>query len=96
VSGIEMLGPLTVAVLGRRDAFDFVWIALAASGVLVLSLAKGTEGAVDGLGIAFALCAAAAWGSYIVLGKRVSQRVEGSAASLSRWSSRPWYKRRSA
>jgi hypothetical protein len=77
VSGIEMLGPLTVAVLGRRDAFDFVWIALAASGVLVLSLAKGTEGAVDGLGIAFALCAAAAWGSYIVLGKRVSQRVEG-------------------
>lgn len=77
VSGIEMLGPLAVAVLGRRDAFDFVWISCAAAGVLVLSLARGTEGHVDGLGVVFALCAAAAWGTYIVLGKRVAQRVEG-------------------
>jgi inner membrane transporter RhtA len=77
VSGIEMLGPLAVAVVGRRDAFDFVWIAFAGVGVLILSLAKGAEGGVDSLGIAFALCAAASWGLYIVLGKRVGQRVEG-------------------
>jgi inner membrane transporter RhtA len=77
VSGIEMLGPLAIAVFGRRDSFDFVWIALAGAGVLLLCLTRGTGGRVDTLGLVFALCAAAAWGTYIVLGKRVGQRVEG-------------------
>jgi inner membrane transporter RhtA len=77
VSGIEMLGPLAIAVFGRRDAFDFFWIALAAAGVALLCLTRGTSGNVSTLGILFALCAAAAWGTYIVLGKRVGQRIEG-------------------
>ena len=77
VSGIEMLGPLTVAVFGRRDLFDFVWIGLAATGALILCFAEGTEGPISTAGIVFALLAAASWAAYILLSKRVGQRVEG-------------------
>lgn len=77
VSALEMLGPLTVAVVGRRSRLDFVWIGFAAAGVALLALAKGVDGHIDALGIVFALAAAAGLGLYIVFGKQVGQRVAG-------------------
>jgi len=71
---IEFLGPLGVAIAGSRKARDFVWAAMAAAGVAMLSL---TGGSVTPLGVLFALGAAAGWASYIVLGQRVGRLVAG-------------------
>jgi inner membrane transporter RhtA len=72
---IEFIGPLGVAIVGSRKARDFVWAAMAALGVALLSLSGG--GAVTTLGLLFALGAAAGWASYIVLGQRVGRLVPG-------------------
>jgi inner membrane transporter RhtA len=77
VSAIEMSGPLAVAVLGRRSRLDFAWIAFAAAGIALLAFAKGVDGHIDALGVAFALAAAAGLALYIVFGKQVGQRVDG-------------------
>jgi inner membrane transporter RhtA len=71
---IEFLGPLAVAIAGSRKALDFVWAALAAAGVAMLSL---TGGSVTLLGVVFALGAAVGWASYILLGQRVGRLVAG-------------------
>jgi inner membrane transporter RhtA len=72
---IEFIGPLGVAIVGSRKARDFVWAAMAALGVALLSFSGG--GAVTTLGLFFALGAAAGWASYIVLGQRVGRLVPG-------------------
>jgi len=71
---IEFLGPLGVAIGGSRKALDFVWAALAAAGVALLSV---TGGNVTLLGVLFALGAAVGWASYILLGQRVGRLVAG-------------------
>lgn len=69
---IEFAGPLTVALLSSRRAIDFLWVALAASGLgLMLPVVPGA-GALDPLGLMYAVVAAVCWGTYIVFGKRTS------------------------
>jgi inner membrane transporter RhtA len=77
VSALEMLGPLAVAVFGRRSRLDFVWIGFAAAGVALLAVAKGVDGYLDALGVVFSLAAAVGLALYIVFGKQVGQRVGG-------------------
>jgi inner membrane transporter RhtA len=72
---VEFIGPLGVAILGSRNALDFVWAAMAAAGVALLSFSGG---AVTTLGLLFALAAAAGWASYIVLGQRVGRLTPGT------------------
>ena len=71
---IEFLGPLGVAIAGSRKAVDFIWAALAAAGVAMLSL---TGGSVTLVGVLFALGAAVGWASYILLSQRVGRLVAG-------------------
>jgi inner membrane transporter RhtA len=71
---IEFLGPLGVAIAGSRKAVDFIWAALAAAGVAMLSV---TGGNVTLVGVLFALGAAVGWASYILLGQRVGRLVAG-------------------
>jgi inner membrane transporter RhtA len=59
----EFVGPLTVAVAGSRRGLDFVWVALAAAGIL--ALARGSAHGLDLLGVILALIAGATWGVYI-------------------------------
>lgn len=61
---IEFLGPLGVALVGSRRARDVIWVALAATGVLLLGVFPVT---VDWIGIGYALLAGAAWAGYILL-----------------------------
>lgn len=75
---VEFLGPLAVAVAGSRRRLDFLWIALAALGVLALT--RGGAGHLDGLGLALALLAGCLWGAYILLNARLGQITDGSAA----------------
>ena len=66
VVAIEFTGPLMVAVIGSRRALDYVWIALAGAGVVVLA---GPSSSVGALGLGLCLLAAFFWGLYIVLAK---------------------------
>ena len=73
---IEFAGPLLVAVIGTRRPLDLVWVALAAIGIVLL-VAPGGEGAIDPLGVAFALAAGTCWMAYILLNKRVGAAFPG-------------------
>lgn len=71
---IEFWGPLAVAVAGSRRPRDLVWVALAAVGVVLFGLERGTgEGAA--LGFGFAALAGAFWATYIVVGQRLGEVV---------------------
>ena len=75
---IAFAGPLLVAVLGSRKLMDFVWVVLAAIGIILLS--PLTNVALDGFGVLLALITAVAWALYIILTKRVSGLLEGHTA----------------
>ena len=72
---IEFLGPLTVAVLGTRSLVRLAWPILALVGVLLLT--EPWSGAVDRLGILYAVGAGVFWGTYILLTQRVGDRFAG-------------------
>ena len=67
VVAIEFVGPLAVAVLGTRRRIDWLWIALAGTGVVVLA---GPSGGAGGWGVVLALTAGTFWGLYLLLAKR--------------------------
>jgi inner membrane transporter RhtA len=71
---IEFLGPLTLAVVGSRQARDLVWVALAATGVALLGIEPGD---ITAAGVGFALLAAAAWAGYILATVRTGARWPG-------------------
>jgi inner membrane transporter RhtA len=74
-SALEFLGPLGVAVLLGKGSKRFVWPAIAALGVILLT--QPWAGTVDLVGVAFALAAAVCWACYILLTQRVGDAVEG-------------------
>jgi inner membrane transporter RhtA len=73
---IEFAGPLGLAVALSRRAFDLVWVALAAAGILLLTNPFGASD-LDGTGIALALLAAAAWAAYIPISARTGSLFPG-------------------
>ena len=74
---IEFLGPLAVAVAGSRHLRDVGWVALAATGVVLLT--QGGHSHLDLAGVLFAGLAAACWAAYIVLSSATGRRFPGSA-----------------
>ncbi len=74
---VEFVGPLAVAVATSRRLVDFLWIALAGAGVALLSPEVG--GALDPLGLAFAVIAGAGWGCFVLLSRRIGQAFPGNA-----------------
>ncbi len=79
---IELLGPLSVALINSRRLVHFVWIGLAVAG-LALRLALGAvQGGLDPAGIGLALCAALCWALYIVFGKSVVHLLSGGAVAI--------------
>lgn len=74
-SALEFLGPLGVAVAQGRGRNRVVWPGIAAVGVTLLT--QPWAGDIDLVGVAYALGAAACWGSYILLTQRVGDGVEG-------------------
>ncbi len=84
---IEFLGPLTVAAVTSRRARDLVAVAVALSGVLLISGALTVPWAeLDLLGIGLALLAGACWAGYILLSGHTGARfggLDGIAISMS-------------
>lgn len=77
-SALEFLGPLAVAVFSAGPGplrQRLVWPALAAVGVVLLT--EPWTGAVDPIGVLFALGAAVGWACYILLTQRVGDEVAG-------------------
>ena len=73
VVAIEFSGPLVVAVIGSRRAVDFLWIALAVGGIMVL---VGPRGSIGLGGLALSLSAGLFWALYLVLGRRAVRELE--------------------
>ncbi|MFZ9628051.1 MAG: EamA family transporter [Ilumatobacteraceae bacterium] len=71
---IEFLGPITVAAVFTRSRRNTLALVLATAGVAILS---GVELGGDPLGVLFIFGAAAMWGTYIVLGRRVAALDRG-------------------
>src|SRR5262245_27821280 len=74
-SALEGLGPLGVAWAHGKGGHRIVGPGLAAIGVMLLT--NPWAGAVDPIGVAFALGAAACWACYILLTQRVGDEVAG-------------------
>ncbi len=83
---LEFTGPLTVAVISSRKWIDFLWVACAVAGLAILIPFTGGRighsggGHIDLLGVVFALVAATCWGAYILVGQKISLRVDGGKA----------------
>ena len=76
---LEFVGPLALAIFGSRRALDVVWVVLAMTGIALIAPFEA-DGAIDPVGVIFALLTGACWAAYIVLGGRVSQRMDGGVA----------------
>jgi len=72
---IEFAGPLGIAVALSRRRLDLAAAALAAIGIVLLADPGG--GAVDTLGVALALVAAACWAAYILIAQAASRVFTG-------------------
>jgi inner membrane transporter RhtA len=69
---LEVLGPLVLSVVTARRATSWLWAALALGGVALLG--RGGLDSLGGVGVGFALGAAALWAAYILLSARIGAR----------------------
>jgi inner membrane transporter RhtA len=74
---IEFVGPLLVAVFGSRRASDFIWVVLAAIGIVALM--HGDTHSLNTVGVLLALAAGLLWGGYILINARVGREFNGGA-----------------
>ena len=67
---LEFTGPLAVAIYASRRAIDFVWIALAITGLLLLIPTGENTHSIDLVGASYALGAGVCWALYILFGQK--------------------------
>lgn len=75
---LEFIGPLVIAVLGSQRLLDYLWVLLAAAGILLI--APWSNDKIDLIGVVFALLAGALWATYIILGGKISKIMKSGEA----------------
>ena len=70
---LEFTGPFAVAVCATRRGVDFLWTGCAVAGLLLLLPLHVAIGALDPVGIAYALAAGGCWALYILFGRRAGE-----------------------
>ncbi len=75
---LEFIGPLLVAVFGSKKPLDFVWVLLAAFGIMLI--APWNANSIDPIGALLALLAGGFWAAYIILGGRIAKIMDGGQA----------------
>lgn len=81
----EFVGPLLLALFMSRKPLDFVWVALAGLGIVLIAPHGGQLGQAGQAaplhlgGVALALLAGAFWVVYILAGGAMGRRVSGTA-----------------
>jgi inner membrane transporter RhtA len=79
---LEFAGPLALAMAASRRAVDFVWILMAALGLLaLLPLGLGSK-PLDVLGVACGLAAGLCWALYIFFGRKAGAAHGGQTTAL--------------
>lgn len=79
---LEFTGPLAVAIYASRRAIDFLWIVLAAIGLLLLIPTGATEAGIDLIGAGYALGAGVCWALYILFGQKAGADNGVTTAAL--------------
>lgn len=75
---LEFIGPLVLALVSSKRMIDFLWVALAATGIALIT--PWRNNGLDVLGILLALIAGGFWVAYILLGGIVSKLMDGGKA----------------
>jgi len=79
---VEFTGPLGVAIAASRRPVDFLWIALAATGIVALLPLGSDSRMLSVTGLCYALGAGICWALYIVFGQRAGAAHGGATAAL--------------
>lgn len=79
---IELTGPITVAMFAARKITDFVWLAIAIIGLVMLLPIHSAGADLDLVGVLLAICAGACWAMYIVFGRKAGQLQGASSVAL--------------
>lgn len=74
--GLELLGPLVLALVQSRRLVDLAWVGLAGIGVALIA-AQSIVGHLDPVGVVLALGAGACWAVYILASASVGRHVPG-------------------
>jgi inner membrane transporter RhtA len=79
---LEFAGPLAVAMLASRRPIDFLWIALAALGLLALLPLGLDSKPLAPVGVVYSLAAGLCWALYIIFGQKAGAAHGGQTAAL--------------
>ena len=77
---IEFSGPLAVSALTSRKLSHLGWVALAATGIVLLTPFSGAD--LNPIGILYASLSGFAWAIFTLLARRVSDRLQGNDGLL--------------
>jgi len=75
---LEFIGPLVLALTGSKRVIDFLWVVLAAAGIIMIE--PWGNKTIDIIGVLLALLAGAFWAAYILIGGHISKIMDSGKA----------------